>query len=90
MIRIKAALASRSQPRVMEDPQELHVTPIEGARPETPHPVRAIWRGVGEVTLFFGEGLLAVLDFLFGRPPRPRRPKTPHPVKKAAPFPIND
>jgi hypothetical protein len=91
LIRIKAAPVGEAQLQIMD--QDLNppvVAPIEGARPETPHPLRRFWRGLGEVALFFGEGALAVADFLFGRrTARPRRRKV-HPVEKAASFPIND
>ncbi|HZZ32459.1 MAG TPA: hypothetical protein VFE10_10750 [Phenylobacterium sp.] len=90
-MRIKAAPVAGAQlPAMDQDLNPPIVAPIEGARPETPHPLLRFWRGLGEVALFFGEGALAVADFLFGRrTPRPRRRKS-HPVEKAAPFPIND
>lgn len=74
------------------EPHKPEETPSDGAHVEASHPIRGFWRGLGEVAMFFGEGVLAVLEFLTGRPPRPPRPRgrKPHPVEKTAPFPIND
>jgi hypothetical protein len=75
--------------RLMPLPDRKLVAPIEGARPETPHPLRRLWRGAGELALFGSQALGAVLELLSGRgawKPR-RRAKA---AEKVAPFPIND
>ena len=91
LIRIKAAFAALAEVAGMDpDLDSAVVGPTEAARSRRSHPLRRIWRGLGNVALFYGECLIALGDLFFRRgPDRPRRRKR-HPVEKAAPFPIND
>ena len=79
----------------MNDEPALRPTPIPGAGPETPHPLRRAWRGLAELAAVSGQALLALSELI-----RPRRddtePRPPHrhgglhPVEKGASYPIND
>lgn len=80
----------------MSDDPALHPTPIPGASPETPHPVRKAWRGLVELGAVTGQALLALSEIFRTRrddtdpPEPPHRSHRPHPVERSAPFPIND
>jgi hypothetical protein len=90
-MRIKAAAMALAQLRLMDpDPNTPIVATIEGARPEARHPLRRIWRGLGEVALFFAEAAVAVFEVFFRPKPGRSRRRKPRPVEKAAPFPVND
>ena len=99
LIAVKAGRPSGATIGVMSGPpnphEPLEIAPIPGAQADTRHPLRAVWRGLGELCAFAGQAIGALGD-LFRAPPEDVPPKPPkpreklRPVEKTAPFPVND